>query len=865
MIDWGLFGRMLGIPEQVAEPTVYQLLGLTDPRTITPELVEHALNERKKLLRQNIPGPQFIPIVALFEKELDRAAGILLDSGKRNAYHERILREAHGRRKVLKARSARQRLIRAAREVIRAALSQDGTLEDERRPALAGRLRAIGVPAPDIQQVLAQIPRPTPETTRPTDQEKEFFVNAVDLAIRHGLLTKGDERKLSDLADKLHIPRDAATRTINHRLEASGARRGERDAAFLKARFAEQVRRQHPDRRCTEQQRANLLALAASQGVPADVAREVLTEHLEPAGPPLPREGGTPASDAARGDDADEIQEILQIIDDHYDRFEKRRPRVPRAVWQVGIPGAAIVIFSLFFLVYHDAMSEQKAGPAPQPPALQQSSDRRSQQPESERPSDETPPVTEPGVAEPTHTRSGTEPPPMARPRDPIRPILRDPGPAPLEDRPSGAPAREPEPPVRRDVGTSFTKQLRGLYSSGGTADALLTDVALTMLAGCAKAGEFADVPGPWSAELSRLITSLDPSAELTLGVTVPAEAGPISLPAAPPAKDSDSIDALRKQITSASPEARYPAIEELRILNSPAAADVLLTALEGGARKSLKTSCRILRALRTMSDPSIPRRLVEVIPKSHPQLAYLIVQALIEETGVYARGGARLPFKHNRGQLEGCVRWWDGKQKQGRLVWGAGRSYRPDPDLEARDAGARPWQPDPLPARLIAATADYATQTTGILHAYHWEENAANNEGGPDPEPLADDGADLAATLLAALDALVDQLSRLVREHPDGESHAVKADVAELERDTRALACDTALQKAAVSLDAAGRLLELLVQESDAQGQRESTLEAIRRQREAAISDAPDVIHEIRECAYYDLVLWDLLCQVNE
>ena len=70
--------RLLGLPEDAADPTAYQLLGL-DPRRFAPEQVQPALEERKRRLRQNIPGPQFIPIVSRFEQELDRVAALLLD------------------------------------------------------------------------------------------------------------------------------------------------------------------------------------------------------------------------------------------------------------------------------------------------------------------------------------------------------------------------------------------------------------------------------------------------------------------------------------------------------------------------------------------------------------------------------------------------------------------------------------------------------------------------------------------------------------------------------------------------------------------------------------------------------------------
>ena len=118
---------------------------------------------------------------------------------------------------------------------------------------------------------------------------------------------------------------------------------------------------------------------------------------------------------------------------------------------------------------------------------------------------------------------------------------------------------------------------------------------------------------------------------------------------------------------------------------------------------------------------------------------------------------------------------------------------------------------------------------------------------------------------LLAAIGDTVDQLSRLVREHPDGETYAIQADVVELQREARTLAADTELQKAAVGLDTIGVLLDLLVREARPDGSFESTLDSVRRQRQTALLDAPDVLYEMRECAYYNLVLWDLLCQARQ
>jgi len=67
-------------------------------------------------------------------------------------------------------------------------------------------------------------------------------------------------------------------------------------------------------------------------------------------------------------------------------------------------------------------------------------------------------------------------------------------------------------------------------------------------------------------------------------------------------------------------------------------------------------------------------------------------------------------------------------------------------------------------------------------------------------------------------------------------------------------------LQKATVSLDAAGALLELLVRAADAQGKLKAALDDARHQRQRAVANATHVLREMRETCYYNLVLWDLV-----
>jgi hypothetical protein len=74
------FYKLLSIPEDTAAPTPFQLLGLpvAPSAPLTREQIEQAVLERKKLLRQHIPGPQALPIMSLVEQTIDRAAARLL-------------------------------------------------------------------------------------------------------------------------------------------------------------------------------------------------------------------------------------------------------------------------------------------------------------------------------------------------------------------------------------------------------------------------------------------------------------------------------------------------------------------------------------------------------------------------------------------------------------------------------------------------------------------------------------------------------------------------------------------------------------------------------------------------------------------
>ncbi len=110
MIEWDLFYKMLGIPEDVTEPTYYDLLDV-DPDTCNAEIVDSMLHKRRNLLRQNIPGPQFIPLVRKFEqKKLEKAAAVLRNPAIRQKYNRYLQQKARGRKsEKIKERNVRRK------------------------------------------------------------------------------------------------------------------------------------------------------------------------------------------------------------------------------------------------------------------------------------------------------------------------------------------------------------------------------------------------------------------------------------------------------------------------------------------------------------------------------------------------------------------------------------------------------------------------------------------------------------------------------------------------------------------------------------------------------------------------------------
>jgi len=221
--------RLLGVPDTGAEPSAYRLLGV-DPRQCGPEVVRERLLDCRQRILRSIPGPQFIPIVALWDAELAQAADVLLDPARRSDYDARLACEGGRDQDAAQARQGEQ-IAATVRRTLEAAVGRDGTLDDGRRRDVEQRLRAMRVPGGQIESSLAEIPRPPAGKPGPAAGAVPFFERAVDLSLNQGLLLPRDERALLGLAGKLLLPGETAAAIVERRLEARGARRVAHDSS----------------------------------------------------------------------------------------------------------------------------------------------------------------------------------------------------------------------------------------------------------------------------------------------------------------------------------------------------------------------------------------------------------------------------------------------------------------------------------------------------------------------------------------------------------------------------------------------------------------------------------------------------------
>ena len=167
--------------------------------------------------------------------------------------------------------------------------------------------------------------------------------------------------------------------------------------------------------------------------------------------------------------------------------------------------------------------------------------------------------------------------------------------------------------------------------------------------------------------------------------------------------------------------------------------------------------------------------------------------------------------------------------------------------------------------AALLALTANYAANLAETLRAHAAGKQQPQSTRLSDiiPQPRLAPGA--GNELVRSLDTAAEQLGRLVRMHPNAGKLALRAEMVEKKKKARVLAGETPLQRAAACLDASADLLEILIRQSDVQGTCAATVDKIHAARLEASANAPDVLYELRETCYHNVVLWDVLLQLRK
>ena len=211
-----LYTSLLGLPEDLEEPTLYQLLGIT-PEEATPERVAEALEERKQYARSNVPDPRLIPAVMVLETELQQAADVLSDPTKRTAYDakHKIGRPAP---EPIDREARKNKLRRFIREQVKELSAPDKTMTAANKEELARRLSAKGIAQKTIDHVLGQIPDASKDKEPSGGAVTDFFEQAVGMALQKGILNDEDRGRFIEMGKSFGVDEETAMKIIDSKI-----------------------------------------------------------------------------------------------------------------------------------------------------------------------------------------------------------------------------------------------------------------------------------------------------------------------------------------------------------------------------------------------------------------------------------------------------------------------------------------------------------------------------------------------------------------------------------------------------------------------------------------------------------------------
>ena len=439
----------------------------------------------------------------------------------------------------------------------------------------------------------------------------------------------------------------------------------------------------------------------------------------------------------------------------------------------------------------------------------------------------------------------------------------------PAPPAPTTRPRRELAPGAMNAV---LAFGVRRTWSESSADRALLTDLTTTTLAVAAMCEKLTLPTTALQRELESVLAQPDPAARarrLTRGVTMDDRAV-AEVIVTPLGLDKAVADKLRKALRGKSEAEKLRAIERLCLLGGPDAGELLIEKLGEIARATdlseFAIANRILSALKDIDDPRVPTKLAELIaPARRNALANCIVVTLMEGTGLAGSTdhiNYVLPRTHTSAQRKIAASNWLNAAPT--LGWGPKQ-------MDRALGGSKPvqvaWRPDTENEKLLATFVHYAGVAGALLggKAPSATTAPAGLAGGASPAGAGRTGSDLSAPITSnelalAGESLATQLVRMARAGDADGTRRAELDRMERVARGRLAACRTAMQAAAVWLDLSAGAMEALIRQADDSPATAQTLTNLRVAHDEVVAATNNVLDELREVAFHNLVLAEQL-----
>ena len=872
MLQWAVFYKILEVPDSVEEPTAYQLLGIEPGRPYAAQEVDHSLQQTKSRLRHRLPSPQFIPLLAAFEIELDKAAQLVATPSAQKSYDRQLKHNARRSAKEGRAKEKRKELVAATRKAINVALNTDGTLDDERRLLLAEELAEIGLGDQVVESLLERIPVPI----KSQQHAITLFCDAARATLTQSSLTAEDETFLIKLGEKFHLSARQIQMLIDRLLQEEGVKRDGAPVLIKEQGSAPQVPRL--------KDKLSRKKFAASALQDLSVRRDpiTLTVERQPKSHPFFRV----------------VLPILSVIiftGSVYFYAELNAPKVtpigttvPRSMPQVNeldpdpsqspnlqldtvapvISQREKVIAPIIAEKYNKIADEASAK------SLVRQLDAPSQ----------------------IGSYAASLRYPQFSPRQ--KPLIIDASSVPeLNGRKSEFLAGSE---VQMELGTIAQEIISRMHHSSAPAEVLLGDMVVAAVACAKQTARLTNSPLGQFIDLDKLLNKRDRLRllkEYIYIVPMPKFLSPDSkegLPLSPNDRDD-----FRKHLASVDPAMVYHAIDTLgrRARAGAAGACELLvqTANERAAVATDKTEFlplwRIVRQLQQLDDPQVAGYLADLITTSRQpafahRLCCLLRDAIDPELAVPSPGLP--PLKNSPPERYKASQFWREVGQRDNFEW------TPLPVMTSVSESSA-WEPDWNAIRLLAVLEYHLSLLVKHIRDDEQIPDSPSDIDGSDRSTPAVDLTERQRTLMKSLKEqaraerldlqrssqmrippivpthilprlqrtlhdLVWELNRLVLKQPDGLQYAADIDDILFRRSARKVDAKTRLQKVAIDLDTASIMLELVALASASKSMAAPVVELLRHERAMVYLQTPNVIVELRRSLLHQLVLWELI-----